>query len=212
MKILLIDHHELFREGLRHVLQKLPDGISQLLETGDWQEGLHYVEQHPDLDVVLLELKAHGCNGAESVKLFRQRYPHIPLVVVSGDERFHIVNSVLNSGAHGFVGKSSPGAMLLGALRLVFAGDIYVPPQMFRHLSRPDEYRLTKRQIQILGCLTDGLSNKEIAEKFDLAEGTVKVHVAAVFQALRVKSRKEAAGLAGQLGLFALPQAESLTA
>jgi DNA-binding NarL/FixJ family response regulator len=210
MKILLIDHHELFREGLRHVLQKLPSGISELLETGDWQQGLDYVEQHPDLDVVLLELTARGCKGAQSVKFFRQRYPHIPLVVVSGDERFQVIKTVLNSGAHGFVGKSSPSAMLLGALHLVFAGNIYVPPQMFRHLSNAEEYRLTKRQIEILGCLSDGLSNKEIAEKFELAEGTVKVHVAAVYQALRVKSRKEAAGLAAQLGLVTQPRDECL--
>ncbi len=208
MKILLIDHHELFRAGLRHVLQEIPNGISELLETGDWSEGLQYAGQHPDLDFVLLELRAHGCRGVESVKLFHQRFPHIPLVVVSGEESFHVIKSVLNNGAHGFVGKSSPAAMLLSALRLVFAGGIYVPPQMFKQTSSANEYHLTRRQVEILGCLTEGLRNKEIAERFALSEGTVKVHVAAVYQALRVKSRKEAVSLADQLGLISLSSDE----
>lgn len=211
MKILLIDHHELFRAGLRHVLQQIPKGISELLETADWNEGLQYVGQHPDLDFVLLELRAHGCRGVESVKQFHQRFPHIPLVIVSGEESFHVIKSVLNSGAHGFVGKSSPAAMLLSALRLVYAGGIYVPPQMFKQASGSNEYRLTKRQVEILGCLTEGLRNKEIAQKFDLSEGTVKVHVAAIYQALRVKSRKEAVNLADQLGLTSWPDGEYAT-
>jgi DNA-binding NarL/FixJ family response regulator len=201
MKILLIDHHELFRDGLRHVLQKLPGGMGELLEAGDWMAGLKCIEQHPYLDLILLELKTPGCKGAESVEFFRRRYPHIPLVVVSGDEDFHVINKVLSYGASGFVGKSSPEPMLLGALKSVFAGNIYVPPQLFRHYASPKGYRLTRRQEQILGCLTEGLSNKEISERFDLAEGTIKVHVAAVYQALHVKSRQEAAGVAGRIGL-----------
>lgn len=201
MKILLIDHHELFRDGLRHVLQKLPSGVGELFETGDWQTGLKYVEQNTDLDLVLLELNAYGCKGADSVKLFRERYPRISLVVLSADEDSHVINKVLNYGARGFVGKSSPEATLLGALKLVFAGDIYVPPQMVQQLTSPKDYRLTRRQIQILECLSEGLSNKAISEKFSLAEGTVKVHVAAVYQILRVKSRVEAVGVAGRIGL-----------
>lgn len=208
MKILLIDHHELFRDGLRHLLQEIPNGISELLETGNLREGLQYLEQNADLDLVLLELNARGCQGVESVKLFRRRFPHIPLVVVSGEESFHVVKSVLNHGAQGFIGKSSSATMLLSALRLVFAGGIYVPPQMFRQHSNSGEYKLTKRQVEILGCLAEGLRNKEIAERFNLSEGTVKVHVAAVYQVLRVRSRKEAASLADQLGLVSQPAGE----
>lgn len=201
MKILLIDHHELFRDGLRHVLQKIPSGVGELFEAGDWKEGLRCTELHPDLDLVLLETKVFGCDGVDSVKYFRERYPRIPLVVVSGDENFHVINAILNYGASGFIGKSSPESMLLSALKLVFAGNIYVPPQVFQHRSNNDEYRLTQRQIQVLGCLTEGLSNKKISEKFNLAEGTVKVHVSAVYQALRVGSRVEAVRIADQLGL-----------
>ena len=208
MKILLIDHHELFRDGLRCVLQKLPNGVEQLFEAGGWQEGLKFVEQHPDLNLVLLEYKSHGCNGPDSVRIFRELYPCIPLLVLSGDEDSHVINEILKYGASGFVSKSSPESTLLGALKLVLAGDIYVPPYLIQHLSTSKEYRLTRRQIQILECLTEGLSNKQISERFNLAAGTVKVHVAAVYQALRVKSRVEAVEVARQIGFSVKNHAE----
>jgi len=200
MQILLIDHHELFRDGLRHMLQKLPCGVEELLEEGDWQKGLKCVERHPDLDLVLLEPNSYGCSGADSVRIFRERYPHIPLVVVSAAEDAGMINKIMNYGARGFVGKSSPESVLLNALKLILAGDIYVPQQMLRYLSSPGEYRLTQRQIQVLNCLSEGFSNKQISEKFNLAESTVKVHVAAVYQVLRVRNRLEAAGLASRIG------------
>ncbi len=203
MKILLIDHHELFRNGLRYVLQKLPTGMGELLETGEWQTGLSLVEENPDLNLVLLELKSSGCKGVESVKLFRAKYPDTPLVVLSGEEDSRVVNKVLDYGARGFVGKSVPETTLLTALEVVLAGDIYVPPHLLQYRSGANEYGLTKRQIQILECLAEGLSNKKISARFRLAEGTVKVHVAAVYQILRVRSRLEAVEVARKMGISA---------
>lgn len=205
MKILLIDQHELFRDGLRHVLQHNPDGLSELFEAGTWKEGLRCVERHPELDVVLLEPKVTGCDGADSVRNFRKRYPRIPLVAVSGDENFHSITDMLNCGASGFVGKSSTGSTLLSALKLVLAGNIYVPPQVFQHHSSSVEYHLTRRQAQVLECLAEGLSNKEMSAKFHLAAGTVKAHVASLYQVLHVGSRIDAVQIARQLGLLGLP-------
>lgn len=220
MKVLLIDHHALFREGLRCVLQQLPGGVSEILEAGSFSDGLKLAGQHPGLDLALLELKSPGCEGAISVRLFRQRYPHIPLVVVSGEEDACIINSALSYGASGFVCKSSSGSTLLGALGLALSGSIYVPQQFLRRpgaaarnrkssedsrRSSANEHGLTARQMDILRYLTEGLSNKEIARVTDLAEGTVKAHVAAVCQALCVKSRMEAIRAARQLGLVDMP-------
>jgi DNA-binding NarL/FixJ family response regulator len=200
VKILLIDHHELFRDGLRHVLQKLPGGMGELLEAGDLMAGLKCIEQRSDLDLILLELKTPGCSGAESIIFFRKRYPHIPLVVVSEDEDLQVIGKALHYGASGFVGKSSPEPMLLDALSSVFAGDIHVPPQLFRHYTSATEYRLTRRQKETLGCLAEGLTNKEISERLGLAEGTIKVHLTAVYQSLKVRTRGEAVGVAVQIG------------
>ncbi len=216
MKILLIDHHALFRDGLRQILRQMPEGIDEIFEAGDFAEGLLLAGQHPDLDLALLELNSPGSEGAISVRLFRQHHPHIPLMVVSGEENFHAIVNALNYGASGYVCKSSDGKTLLSALDLVLSGSIYVPPQVLQRPGIPvrskgdgkgnrrstaNEYGLTARQREILGYLVVGLSNKEIAVTTDLAEGTVKAHVAAMYQALRVRNRMEAVQVARQAGL-----------
>lgn len=215
MKILLIDNHALFREGLRHILQQLPGGVDEILEAEHFADGMRLAAQYPSLGLALLELKSPGSEGAASVSFFRQHHPHIPLVVLSSEEDSHVIIKALNYGANGYVCKSVPGKVLLGALGAVLSGSIYVPPQILQKPGIPprnkeggrgdrplpvDEYALTARQREILGYLAVGLSNKEIAMTTDLAEGTVKTHLAAVYLALRVKKRMEAVQVAKRLG------------
>lgn len=220
MKILLVDDHALFRDGMRYVLQQLPEEV-EIMEAGDFAEGLKLATQHPELDLALLDLNMPGSEGPISIRYFHQRYPHIPVVVVSGEEGRSYMEKVMNYGAMGFISKSSTAAVMLGALNLVLSGGVYVPPQMLRqHGALPDEedddeqhvadrrslntndYGLTQRQMQVLAYLAQGLSNKQIAESINLAEGTVKIHVAAVYQALRVNNRMEAVRMAEKLGLI----------
>lgn len=216
MKILLIDNHVLFREVLCHVLQQLPGGAGEILEAGSFPDALKLAGQHPDLNLVLLELHSPGSGGAVSVKMFRQRYPNIPVVVLSSEEDCQVINKALSYGANGFVGKSATVSTLLNTLNSVLSGSINVPQQLLRQPgmasannngrhgncgSNASTYGLTARQMDVLRHLTAGLSNREIAETINLAEGTVKSHVAVVYQILRVKSRMEATRVARQLGL-----------
>jgi DNA-binding NarL/FixJ family response regulator len=214
MKILIIDNHTLFRDGLRYLLQQSPRGFDEIMEAENFADGLLLTAQHPDLDLVLLEIKSPGCHGATSVEYFYRKYPQIPLVIVSSEEYGRVINDALSKGASGFVCKSSTSAILLGALMHVIAGGIYIPPQMLpqtgiTYLHHDDAgcntdssaCRLTPRQLQVLEYLAEGLSNKEIAKVIQLAEGTVKVHVASVFQALRVSNRTQARQAAEELGL-----------
>lgn len=215
MKILLVDDHALFRDGMRYVLQQLPEEI-EIMEAGDFADGLKLATQHPELDLALLDLNMPGSEGAISIRYFHQRYPHIP-VVVSGEEGRSHMEKVMNYGAMGFISKSSTAAVMLGALNLVLSGGVYVPPQMLRQYGElpeeespvadrrslnTNEYGLTQRQMQVLAYLAKGLSNKQIAEAINLAEGTVKIHVAAVYQAMRVNNRMEAVRMAEKLGLI----------
>lgn len=218
MKILLVDDHALFREGLRYVLQQLANDC-EIIEAGNYHGGLRLAEQHPELDLALLDLNMSGSEGAISIKFFHQRYPHIPVVVVSGDEARATMEKVINAGAMGYVCKSSNSATMLSALQLVLSGGVFVPPQILLQPSLlPDfaqeeerkdkrslhtnEYGLTPRQMDVLQLLALGLSNKEIADKITLAEGTVKIHVAALYQTLRVKNRMEAVQVAKKLNLI----------
>ncbi len=215
MKILLVDDHALFREGMSYVLQQLAETV-EILEAGNFPDGLRLAGQHPELDLALLDLNMPGSEGAVSIKFFHQRYPHIPVVVVSGEDGRGNMEKVMNSGAMGFICKSSTAAVMLSALNLVLSGGVYVPPQILQQRGTAEEsdgdrkdgrspntneYGLTPRQMQVLRHLSAGLTNKEIAETVHLAEGTVKIHVAAVYQILRVGSRMEAVRVAEQLGL-----------
>lgn len=216
MKVLLIDHHTLFREGLRCVLRQLPGGVDEILEAENFSYGLKLAGQHTDLDLVLLELKTPGSGGAISVRIFRQRYPHIPVVVVTSEEDCSVMNKALSYGAGGFVCKSSTAAILISTLNHMLSGNIHVPLRPLQQhgiaaenrsdgndgrLWNANEYNLTARQMQVLKCLIAGLSNKEIAGTINLAEGTVKTHVATIYQVLRVNNRMEAMRAAKQLGL-----------
>lgn len=219
MKILLVDDHALFRDGMRYVLQQLPEEV-EILEAGNFPDGLKLAMQHPELDLALLDLNMPGSEGPISIRFFHQRYPHIPVVVVSGEDGRGYMEKVMNYGAMGYVGKNSTASVMLSALNLVLSGGVYAPPEMLRkhHVvaeKEPDsadrrslntnEYGLTHRQMQVLTYLAAGLSNKEIAEAIHLAEGTVKIHVAAVYQTLRVSNRMEAVRMAEKLGLIGTP-------
>ncbi len=216
MKILLVDDHCLFREGMRYVLQQLQERV-EIFEASNFPDALKQAEQHPELDLALVDLNMPGSEGPISIKFFHQRFPHIPVVVVSGEDGRGNMEKVMNYGAMGFVCKSSTAPVMLSALNLVLAGGVYVPPQLLQqqemhpnsmpeHVDKrslnTNEYGLTSRQMQVLTHLAEGLSNKQIAQEVNLAEGTVKIHVAAVYQVLRVNSRMEAVRVAEQLGLI----------
>jgi len=216
MKILLVDDHALFRDGMRYVLQQLPEAV-EILEAGNFPDGLKLATQHPELDLALLDLNMPGSDGPLSIRFFHQRYPHIPVVVVSGEEGRGYMEKAMSYGAMGFVCKSSGAAVMLGALNLVLSGGVYIPPQLLRQQGETagnpqdvadrrrlhtNEYGLTQRQMEVLTHIAAGLSNKEIAEAIHLAEGTVKIHVAAVYQTLCVGNRMEAVRMAEKLGLI----------
>jgi len=213
---MLVDDHALFREGMRLVLQQLPE-VVEILEAASFNEALRLSEDNPDLDLALMDLNMPGSDGAVSIRYFNQRYPHIPVMVVSGEESRSIMERVMAAGALGFVCKNSNTAVMLSALNLVLSGGVYVPPQLLRpaeeasrqesarqdrRSTRTNEFGLTARQLEVLQCIAEGLSNKEIADRLNLAEGTVKIHVASTYQTLRVNNRMEAVRLAEQLGMI----------
>jgi len=145
--------------------------------------------------------------------LFHIHHPDIPVVVVSGTDQRNDIEKVMNSGAMGFISKMSSGQDMVHALRLVLDGGVYLPPQLLQHALgqtredkrswRTNEFGLTIRQMEVLQHLATGLANKDIGLAIGLAEGTVKIHVAAIFQALRVNKRMDAVQAAQRMGLLA---------
>jgi len=206
MKILVADDHTLFREGLRHVLARLADDV-EIIEAGDCAQALEAVESHGDIVLVLLDLHMPGRDGFAALEVLSRRHMALPIVVLSGSEDRTDMQRALDGGAMGFIPKSASAAVMLSALRLVLAGGVYVPPAMVQAGARDAAPRstpetvLTPRQIDVLARVIEGKPNKIIADELHLTEATVKAHVTAVFKALNVTNRTQAARAAERLGL-----------
>lgn len=207
MKILLADDHPLFREGVRHVLAQLDDHV-EILDAHDHPSLFSVAAGHADLDLALVDLNMPGMDGHAAVVRFRSEFPDIPLVILSAMETRADIQRALNAGALGYIQKSSPSRVILDALKQVLAGGLYIPPAMAESLSTNDDRvsslfpHLTSRQLEVLKLLVQGNPNKTIGQKLGLSEGTVKIHMAAIFRALNVSNRTEATIAARNLGLI----------
>lgn len=202
MKILIADDHALFREGLRYVLRALEPHVV-VLEAATAAQAMQIAAREQQLDLVLLDLAMPGLDGFAGLDMLRERFPDIPVVVVSASEEPRDVRRALDAEASGFIPKSMSGAEMVCALRAVLAGSIYVPKGIGIAEDEHDasELRLTPRQQQVLELMCEGLSNKEIAIRLGMAEGTVKIHVTAILRAMNASNRTHAVILAAQLGL-----------
>lgn len=218
MKVLLADDQVLFRAGLSCILQRQYPDI-EIVEVAMFSKVISLVKQDSSFDLALLNAQLPGSDGAISVKVLHQHYPNLPLIIMANDEDRRVMELSMEYGATGFICKSSTEAEFLKAVGLVLQGDLYISPKTLRRdpmaaarsntLSPVDrrrqntnEYGLTERQMQMLQHLAAGLSNREISTEMGLAEGTVKVHVAAAYQMLRVNSRTDAVRIAQKLGLI----------
>ena len=211
MKILLVDDHALFREGMHFVLNRLGEEI-EILDAGSFSEAVSLAGSNPDLDLVLLDLDFPGSDGASSVKLFASVYPDFPVVVISASKQRDEIEQVMNNGAMGFISKLSSGEEMVNALRLVLDGGVYLPPQLLdivldqvkedKRQWGTNEYGLTRRQMEVLKYLAGGLTNKEICLAIGMADGTLRNHISAIFHALKVNKRLDAILKAQRIGLL----------
>lgn len=209
MKILLADDHPLFREGVKPVLEKL-DPDAEVIEAVDFPSAFEAMRCNGEVDLVLMDLYMPGMPGIDGVIRFRAMFPDTPLVVLSASEQLEDMQKSLAAGALGYISKSSPSDIILGALRQVLAGVIYTPPGLLDNddpsraaASAPSKRHpaLSGRHIQVLRHLARGASNRQIGEALDVTEGTIKLHVAAIFRILKVNNRTEAVLVAQKMGL-----------
>jgi DNA-binding NarL/FixJ family response regulator len=216
LKILIADAHPLMRDGLASVLAGLAQRVD-VLQADSLQGVLAGLAANPDAALVLLDPSMPDAEGTRMLQRIREAHPEIPVVVVSGTTDYATVTAAIRGGAMAFISKRSTPAVLLGALRLVLAGEVYVPPEVLRAqlaaqsevtpsraappAPRATELDLTKRQLEVLALLVQGKPNKVICRELGLAEGTVKAHTAAIFRALRVSNRTEAGFAVNFLGI-----------
>jgi DNA-binding NarL/FixJ family response regulator len=213
MKVLLVDDHVLFRDGLKLLIGALDPQI-ETVNAGNCDEALAAAQRHADLDLVLLDLQMPGRGGMEGLAILRDQYPSLPVVVMSGDEQPATIQKAIDTGAMGFIPKTSSSAVMLQALKLVLAKGVYVPPSVLRPISSPipksqagtanpatPALKLSPRQLQVLALLVKGRPNKLICRELDMAESTVKTHINKIFQTLDVHNRTQAVYAAARMGI-----------
>ena len=216
MKILIADDHRLVIEAVKAKLSELEAGIDFVLAMSV-DELL--ASASDDLDLAVIDLNMPGAEGQAHIDEIRRRLPAVPVIVLSGYEDPAVMRSVLERGVLGFIPKAYSPEVMLSAVRLVLAGGVYVPPMMLSSLppgvvagipgigadpaqrgssaataQTLEHLRnvLTERQVEVLQLLSQGKPNKPIGRALGISEGTVKIHLAAIFRALNVRNRTEA--------------------
>jgi DNA-binding NarL/FixJ family response regulator len=218
MKVLIVDDHPLIREALANVLAELGPQVV-VLQAESLKGALAELTAHPDTTLILLDLMLPDGEGTSVLDQVRQAHPGVPVVVLSATDNRATVLAAIDGGAMGFISKRSASPVLVNALRLVLAGEVYIPPEVLRAetLPRPaagaglasapgnrrtgEELGLTPRQMDVLTLLVQGKPNKVICRELGLAEGTVKTHTAAIFRALAVSNRTQAVFAVSRLGI-----------
>jgi DNA-binding NarL/FixJ family response regulator len=201
-RAMIADDHELFRSGLKQLLHDLLS-IEDVREAETLDQAIEILTNEGAGDLVLVDLNMPGMSGPEALAALRDGFPDAKVAVVSAwDGRAEII-AALSAGVHGYIPKSMSSNEIAGAIRSILDGQIFVPPALGKR--EPTETprmahvveanggeKLTIRQREVLGELLKGRASKEIARALSIAEGTVKIHLAAIYRALGVRTRAEA--------------------
>jgi len=206
MKILVVDDHPLICQALHGVLKRLTrDAV--ILDASNCAQTTEAVASHPDISLILLDLTLPDRDGFSLLAELRERNPAVSVVVLSATQDRANVMKALDLGAMGYIPKSARNEVMLSALQLVFAGGIYIPPEILarEHLSHtaprpsggsrtvvsPADLGLTDRQLDVLALMMQGKNNKSICRMLNLAEPSVKNHVTAILKAIKVTNRTD---------------------
>jgi DNA-binding NarL/FixJ family response regulator len=224
MKILIVDDHPMIREAMHAALKQL-ERETTILEASSSCQAMRAVEEHPDLNLILLDINLPDRDGFAVLRDLRDRYATIAIIVISASDDQDKVKRAFSLGALGFIPKTTEREVMLNAIRLVLSGGIYIPSEILdceeatsaestdklttRRLHV--DFGLTDRQIEVLALLMKGKSNKVIAKTLNMAVPTVKNYVTSVLKALDVTSRTEAVVKLGKMGWETSPTSEAST-
>jgi DNA-binding NarL/FixJ family response regulator len=195
--IAIVDDHPLFRDALKQTLASSFPKLS-VSEAGSLQE-LNTLMDKVEIDLVLLDLSMPGVQGFSGLMYLRSLNPQLPVVVVSANESPSVIRRCLDFGASGFIPKSLPVSHIREAVAAILNGEIWMPPGIDPGQADEEDAdlvarlsSLTPQQVRVLMMLGEGLLNKQIAYHLSVSEATVKAHVSAILQKLRVESRTQA--------------------
>jgi two-component system, NarL family, response regulator LiaR len=206
IRLILVDDHAILRQGTAELLRREMD-LAVVGEAGNGHEALTLVDQlHPD--VVVMDIRMPGMSGVEATSQIHSTWPTIRILVLSAYDDEQYIFSLLQNGASGYLLKSVPIGELVKAIRQVHAGESPLDPtiasKIVSRMSRASNERITKtsmpdqvdeltdRELEILQCLTLGLSNRAIADKLFISDRTVQAHLTSIYSKMAVTTRLDA--------------------
>ena len=206
-RVLIVDDHLVVRKGIQMLLDTEPN-IKLVGEAKDAQSAVQ-LNKHLLPDVVLMDLVLPGKGGLEVVPEIKRDNPEVKVIVLTSFEDEDKIQAAMKIGVDGYLLKNADGEALLQAIQAVQKGEMPLHPRVARYLfktqgrsNNPNGIHLTCREMEILQLLAQGLSNKDVAQKLNLTEGTVKSYVSNILSKLNVSTRTEAAMWAARQGLI----------
>ena len=197
-RILIVEDHALVREAVAQTLRHLEEGV-ECVEARCADEALATLEGGGEWDLAVIDLMLPDMNGFSLLAVLAKRFPDVPAVVVSALDDGATVQRAMKGGASGFVPKSCSGEEMLKAVRTVLDGGVYAPASVGAERGRrrgavpvQERFGLTAAQGRVVEWLAQGKTNREIGDLLGLSEGTIKVHMSAIFRALNVSNRAQA--------------------
>jgi DNA-binding NarL/FixJ family response regulator len=206
IRILIIDDHPVVRDGLKGMLA----GHAEFDVIGEAADGAQAVDLCARLapQVALMDLRMPQMDGVEAITRIRSRQPGVYILVLTTYDTDADILRAIEAGATGYILKDAPREDLYRAIRSTAQGQSYLSPtvatRLMSQLRAPEEASLSQRELDVLGWVGRGSSNKEIAQSLHISEATVKSHLLHIFSKLGVNDRTQAVTLALQKGLIKL--------
>ena len=207
MKFIIADDHPLFREALSGALTPKFEGL-EVLDADSTDALIELLARNNDADLLLLDLSMPGANWFETLATVKERYPALPIVMVSANDDIDVISQAITLGAKGYITKATPTKIIADAINAVLSGEQWLPANIAEKMTfnsgnmndMLERFKeLTPKQVLVLKYVRAGMMNKQIAHEMNVTEATVKAHISAALKKLDINTRTQAVLLMDKL-------------